>query len=29
VRSFLRSFQRRPALVVAYFNGEHVTYAAA
>ena len=29
MRSFLRSVQRRPALVAAYFNGEHVTYAAA
>ncbi len=28
MRSFLRSVQRRPALVAAYFNGEHVTYAA-
>jgi hypothetical protein len=29
MRSFLRSVQRRPALVAAYFNGEHVSYAAA
>jgi transposase len=29
MRSFLRSVQRRPALVAAYFNGEHVAYAAA
>jgi transposase len=29
MRSFLRSVQRRPALVAAYFHGEHVTYAAA
>lgn len=29
MRSFLRSVQRRPALVSAYFNGEHVAYAAA
>jgi transposase len=28
MRSFLRSVQRRPALVAAYFNGEHVAYAA-
>lgn len=29
MRSFLRSIQRRPALVAAYFHGEHVAYAAA
>jgi transposase len=29
MRSFLRSVQRRPALVAAYFCGEHVSYAAA
>lgn len=29
IRAFLRSVQRRPARVAAYFNGEHVTYAAA
>jgi transposase len=29
MRAFLRSVQRRPTLVAAYFNGEHVTYAAA
>lgn len=29
IRSFLRSVQRRPTLVAAYFNGEYVTYAAA
>jgi transposase len=29
MRSFLRSVQRRPALVAAYFHGEHVAYAAA
>lgn len=29
VRSFLHSVQRRPARVAAYFQGEHVTYAAA
>lgn len=29
MRSFLHSVQRRPALVAAYFHGEHVTYAAA
>jgi transposase len=29
VRSFLRSVQRRPHHVAAYFHGEHVNYAAA
>jgi transposase len=29
MRSFLRSVQRRPALVAAYFDGQHVAYAAA
>lgn len=29
MRSFLRSVQRRPALVAAYFDGERVAYAAA
>ncbi|MDQ3720557.1 MAG: IS630 family transposase [Actinomycetota bacterium] len=29
MRAFLRSVQRRPVLVAAYFDGEHVTYAAA
>lgn len=28
IRGFLRSIQRRPARVSAYFNSEHVTYAA-
>jgi hypothetical protein len=29
MRRFLHSVQRRPALVAAYFHGEHVAYAAA
>jgi transposase len=29
IRGFLRSVQRQPARVASYFNGEHVTYAAA
>lgn len=29
IRRFLRSLQRQPARVSSYFNGEHVTYAAA